>query len=227
MSIETRLEELTKAINELPSAIAAVLGTAGQTQARTPAEKSDSDQASNSTSNSTKSGKDNPPDTSGAEVAGRKTYVFSKTTKTGQIIEKGEELPEGDEFVKVGKTNWEKLCDKHGLDPETGNAVEEEKDDDDLSDLDEETEEEGEQEEAGEDSDDDDDLGLEEDDDDEAGIDPAEVKKRMVRVMKEVGREDAMKVFKKFGARNFDEIKPEDLQGVYDLAGKVLKKAGK
>lgn len=227
MSIETRLEELTKAINELPSAIAAVLGTAGQTQARVPTEKSDSDQASNSASDSTKGGNDNDSKSSGAEVAGRKTYVFSKTTKTGQIIEKGEELPEGDEFVKVGKTNWEKLCDKHGLDPETGNAVEEEKDDDDLNDLDEETEEEGEQEEAGEDSDDDDDLGLEEDDDDEAGIDPAEVKKRMVRVMKEVGREDAMKVFKKFGARNFDEIKPEDLQGVYDLAGKVLKKAGK
>lgn len=223
MSIENRLEELTKAINELPSAIATVLGNTATAVPKSEQKVKDSE-SNTSAIDTTESGK---PETSGGEVAGRKTYVFNKTTKTGQIIEKGEEVPEGDEFVKVGKTNWEKMCDKHKLDPATGNAVEEEEsEDDDLGDLDEETEEEGGQEESSEEADDDD-LGLDDEEEESDGPDPAEVKKRMVRVMKEVGREDAMKVFKKFGARNFDEIKPSDLQGVYDTAGKLLKKAGK
>lgn len=226
MSIETRLEELTKAINELPNAIAAVLANSANplvvAAADQPVKELKTDPAEKNTASgeSTKGGSDN--ESSGGEIAGRKTYVFDKTTKTGRIIEKGEELPEGDQFVKVGKANWEKLCDKHNLDPVSGEALEEAEEEDDL-DL---GDEEGEQEEESEE--DDDDLGLgDEDEEEESEITVDEVKAQMVRVMKEVGREDAVKIFKKFGARNINEVKPEDLQACYDLAGKVLKKAGK
>lgn len=223
MSIETRLEELTQAIKQLPDALSIVLANAGKAAVvdhKTSESKADPANQNTASGESTKGGSDN--ESSGGEIAGRKTYVFDKTTKTGRIIEKGEELPEGDQFVKVGKANWEKLCDKHNLDPASGEALEEAEEEDDL-DL---GDEEGEQEEESEE--DDDDLGLgDEDEEEESEITVDEVKAQMVRVMKEVGREDAVKIFKKFGARNINEVKPEDLQACYDLAGKVLKKAGK
>jgi len=49
----------------------------------------------------------------------------------------------------------------------------------------------------------------------------------MVRVMREVGREDALKLFKKNGARNFDEIADDKLGALQNDALAVLKKAGK
>jgi len=226
MSIEQRLEDLTKAINELPSAIAQVMVNAANpaVTVEQKAEKAETpvkaEKAETSASDSTKGGSDNSEST-GGEKAGRKTYVFDKTTKTGQIVEKGEELPEGDNFVRVGKTKWEQLCEKYNLDAATGEAVKEEPEDEDLDD----TEEEGEQEEAGEESTDgeDDDMGLGlDDEEDEGSVDPAEVKKRMVRVMREVGREEALKLFKKIGARNFDEVAEDKLPKLYELAGKAL-----
>jgi len=222
MSIEQRLEDLTKAINELPSAIAQVLGSTAVVEKKTekPEAPVKAEKADTAAKESTKGGSDNSEST-GGEKAGRKTYVFDKTTKTGQIVEKGEELPEGDNFVRVGKTKWEQLCEKYNLDAATGEAVKEEPEDEDLDD----TEEEGEQEEAGEESTDgeDDDMGLGlDDEEDEGSVDPAEVKKRMVRVMREVGREEALKLFKKIGARNFDEVAEDKLPKLYELAGKAL-----
>ncbi len=216
MSIEKRLEELTEAINTLPAAIAAVLGSAQSGNAtlttanKTPVQEQEKVDSKPETGEKVEEKSD-------VDVAGRKTYVFNKTDKTGFIVEKGEELPVGDEFVKVAKTKWEQLCEKYELDVETGAKVEApaeeaEEDFDEIAD-DSTSESEG---------DDDLDLGL--DDEPEAGtIDRAEVKKRMIDVMRDKGREDALKLFKKFNARNFDEVKDEDLQSLYDTAGKLLK----
>lgn len=230
MSIEQRLEDLTKAINELPNALAAVLANSANplvavaaSQTTTDSKADPAEEKAPASKDTTKGSSDNQK--SDADVAGRKTYVFDKTTKTGQIIEKGEELPQGDNYARVNKTKWEELAEKYGFDVETGKKVES-NGAEDFDDLEEEAEEEGEQEESGS-EDDDGDMGLGlDDDEDEGELDPAEVKKRMVRVMREVGREDALKLFKKVGARNFDEVKKEDLPKLYDLAGKVLKKAG-
>lgn len=228
MSIEQRLEDLTKAINELPNAIATVLANSANPMVAAPQTTTDSkaDPAEEKAPDSKVVKGSSDDQKSGFEVAGRKTYVFDKTTKTGQIIGKGEELPQGDNYVRVGKTKWEELARKYEFDVETGKKVET-NGAEDFDDLEEEAEEEGEQEESGSEDDDGDDmdLGLDEDED-EGELDPTEVKKRMVRVMREVGREDALKLFKKVGARNFDEVKKEDLPKLYDMAGKVLKKAG-
>jgi len=223
MSIEMRLEELTKAINELTRA---TLGASTSASSVTTTSTPDTPSVS---SDKTKGGNDDDDDsgtsgTSAGETAGRRTYVFDKTTKTGQIVEKGGEVPTGDNFVRMGKTKWEGICTKYELDPTTGAKVEAPADEsiDDLDDLDD-------LDDTGSDAGDDNmDLGLDDDEDEgqESTIDPADVKKHMIRLMKEVNREAAMKIFKKFGARNFDEIKPSDLQGVYDLADKTIK-AGK
>lgn len=230
MSIEQRLEDLTKAINELPNALAAVLANSANPLVAVAASQTTTDSKADPAEEKAPAPKvvkgSSDDHKSDVEVAGRKTYVFDKTTKTGQIIEKGEELPQGDNYVRVGKTKWEELAGKYDFDVETGKKVET-NGAEDFDDLEEEAEEEGEQEESGSEDDDGDDmdLGLDEDED-EGELDPTEVKKRMVRVMREVGREDALKLFKKVGARNFDEVKKEDLPKLYDMAGKVLKKAG-
>lgn len=226
MSIEQRLEELTKAINTLPDAIASAVNAMVEksTVVKEEPVKTETPKVSEQP---VKGGSDIEQKTE-KEVAGRKTYVFDKTTKTGQIVEKGEELPLGDNFVRVGKTKWEQLCEKYNLNVETGLEAEAEEEaatetEEDFDDLD-NTEEEGEQEES--DEDDDMDLGLD-DEEESISIDPTKVKQRMVQVMREVGREDALKLFKKVGARNFGEVKEEDLPKLYDLAGKALENAGK
>ena len=226
MSIEQRLEELTKAINTLPDAIASAVNAMVE-KSTVVKEEPVKTETPDVSEQPVKGGSDIEPKTE-KEVAGRKTYVFDKTTKTGQIVEKGEELPVGDNFVRVGKTKWEQICEKYNLNVETGLEAEAEEEaatetEEDFDDLD-NTEEEGEQEESGED--DDMDLGLD-DEEESKSIDPTEVKQRMVQVMREVGREDALKLFKKVGARNFGEVKKEDLPKLYDLAGKALENAGK
>ena len=229
MSIEQRLEELTKAINTLPDAIAAAMKLNSMVEKSTVVKDAPvtAEKADGAAEQPVKGGSDIEQKTE-KEVAGRKTYVFDKTTKTGQIVEKGEELPLGDNFVRVGKTKWEQICEKYNLNVETGLEAEAEEEvatetEEDFDDLD-NTEEEGEQEESGED--DDMDLGLD-DEEESKSIDPTEVKQRMVQVMREVGREDALKLFKKVGARNFGEVKEDDLPKLYDLAGKALENAGK
>ncbi|KAE8546163.1 hypothetical protein [Marinobacter nauticus] len=231
MSLEQKVEELTQAIKSLPAELAGILNSGVAASAR-PEEQPKVEQATQ------QHGSDQSVKEEGGEaektIAGRKTYVWDKKAKQGQIIEKGEEVPTGDDLQTVGKTNWEKLCAKYELDPATGQAAEkpEQEEDDDLGDLDDAAEETSNAVEEDEDTDGgddlDDDLGLDDDDDAEAGgVSKDDVKQQMVNVMKTCGREIALKVFKKFGARNLEEVKPEDYQAIYDLAGKQLDKAGK
>ena len=228
MSIEVRLEELTLAINNLPAAIAAVLGnttpSVGKSD-RAPGVPGQGTVALVKDSVTTETAADESSDELTEDkpevvIAGRKTYVWNKTTKTGEIIEKGGEVPVADHLVNVGKTKWEDACKKYDVDPATGQKIEdepvEEEAADDLDDLDADG--------AG-DLDELDDLS--DLDDDEPTVNRDSVKAVMVRVMREVGREDALKLFKKNGARNFDEIKDEKLGALQKDALAVLKKAGK
>jgi hypothetical protein len=217
MSIELRLEELTQAINGLPAAIALALGNA------TPPVKENGVQGYGATADTTTESVVEETTAAAENLAGRKTYVWNKTTKTGEIVEKGGVVPTGDDLVNVGKVKWEAACEKYDVDPATGKKLAEEAESepdneladqlDDLDDLD---------------SDGADDLDDLEDLEDEATtINRDDVKKVMVRVMREVGREDALKLFKSHGARNFDEVKDDKLGAMQDAALAVLKKAGK
>lgn len=237
MSLEQKVEELTQAIKSLPAELAGILNSGTATSTR-PEQQPEVEQATQQ-HGSEQSDKEEGGDAE-KTIAGRKTYVWDKKAKQGQIIEKGEEVPTGDNLQTVGKTNWEKLCAKYELDPTTGQAAEKpEQEDDDLGDLDDPAEETTESGDEAEDTnggeaedtnggdDLDDDLGLDEDDDaEEGGASKEDVKQQMVKVMKTCGREVALKVFKKFGGRNLEEMKPEDYQAIYDLAGKQLDKAG-
>jgi hypothetical protein len=214
MSIELRLEELTQAINGLPAAIALALGNT------TPSVKHNGAQVEGAVADTTTESVVEETTAAAENVAGRKTYVWNKTTKTGQIVDKGGVVPTGDDLVNVGKVKWEAACEKYDVDPATGEKLAEDKpvaeaadDLDDLDDLDSD---------VADDLDDLDDL-----DDETATINRDDVKKVMVRVMREVGREDALKLFKTHGARNFDEVKDDKLGAMQDAALAVLKKAGK
>ena len=239
MSIEVRLEELTLAINNLPAAIAAVMGNTTPSVGKSdrapgvPVQGNGAvvkDSVTTETADSFNNDKlaEEKPET---VIAGRKTYVWNKTTKTGQIVEKGGEVPVADHLVNVGKTKWEEACKKYDVDPATGQKVEDKPVDEESKPLAEEA--------AEDDLGDLDDLGADESDDlgdlddlddlgaDEPAINRDSVKAVMVRVMREVGREDALKLFKKNGARNFDEIKDDKLGALQNDALAVLKKAGK
>lgn len=159
-------------------------------------------------------------DESDSKVAGRRTYIFFKDTKTGAVIEKGEEVPTHDGATGVSKTKWEKLCDKYNLDPETGDKLEYLHEDDDL-DLD---EPESQPETTSDESDNDDDLDLGLDDDSDAGetLTIDDVKPVLIKVMKSQGRETVLKILKKYGASNVENIKPEDFGAIKADAEKAL-----
>ena len=216
MSLEQKVEELTQAMKSLPAELAGILNSTAsshpETQPSVETVTTDPDVADKGEA-TVGEGKADSDDTKGAaNIAGRKTYVFDKQAKQGQIIEKGEEVPAGEHLQTVGKTNWDKACKKYNLDPATGqpNQEEEETEVDDLDDL-------------GTDADD---LGLDDDEEEDTdGVSYDDVKKQMVTVMKKCGREMALKVFKKFGARNLDEVKKEDYKSIFDLADKQITKA--
>jgi hypothetical protein len=146
-------------------------------------------------------------DESENKVAGRRTYVFFKDSKTGTIVEKGEEVPTENGAVGVSKTKWEKLFEKYDLDPSTGkkNEAEPEADDDDDLDL------------PGDDdsANDDDDLGLGGDDNSGEVIDKNAVHQKLIDYMKQSGREPVLKLFKKYGATNFDNLPEENFADIY------------
>jgi len=216
MSLEQKVEELTQAMKSLPAELAGILNSTAsshpETQPSVETVTTDPDVADKGEV-TVGEGKADSDDTKGAaNIAGRKTYVFDKQAKQGQIIEKGEEVPAGEHLQTVGKTNWDKACKKYNLDPATGqpNQEEEETEVDDLDDL-------------GTDADD---LGLDDDEEEDTdGVSYDDVKKQMVTVMKKCGREMTLKVFKKFGARNLDEVKKEDYKSIFDLADKQITKA--
>jgi hypothetical protein len=216
MSLEQKVEELTQAMKSLPAELAGILNSTAsshpETQPSVETVTTDPDVADKGEA-TVGEGKADSDDTKGAaNIAGRKTYVFDKQAKQGQIVEKGEEVPAGEHLQTVGKTNWDKACKKYNLDPATGqpNQEEEETEVDDLDDL-------------GTDADD---LGLDDDEEEDTdGVSYDDVKKQMVTVMKKCGREMTLKVFKKFGARNLDEVKKEDYKSIFDLADKQITKA--
>lgn len=225
MSLEQKVEELTQAIKSLPAELAGILNSGANVTNISTAKQPKVEPGSAEDVKASEDTHTSEPEKTANAVAGRKTYVWDKQAKQGQIIEKGEEVPTGENLGNVGKTKWDQLCEKYDLDPATGkpNTKEEEPEgDDDLGDLDEDL---GDA--AGTDSDDlDDGLGLDDDEEEETGaVGYDEVKKQMVTVMKKCGREMALKVFKKFGARNLDEVKKEDYQAIFDLAGKQIDKA--
>lgn len=226
MSIENVMKDLTDAIHKLEAGFSglhdkldALLGGAssgGYSGPKTADEASKSPGSTNGAGSSdSTSGESEEP-----KVAGRKTYIYFKDTKTGAVIEKGEEVPTNDGATGVSKSQWEKLCDKHGLDPETGKKPEPKKDDDDLPSDDDDLPS-GDDDSAESGDLDDLDLGL----DDEPAIDLQAVKSQLMNVMKTKGRETVLKIFKKLEVSNADQLKPEDYQKAYDIAEKVLKGA--
>lgn len=225
MSLEQKVEELTQAIKSLPAELAGILNSGEKVISTISANQPKVDQGDKADDKASASKSTGGETKEAANIAGRKTYVWDKQAKQGQVIEKGEVVPTGENLGNVGKTKWDQLCEKYDLDPANGkpNAKEEEsEDDDDLGDLDEDLDNA-----AGTDGDDlDDGLGLDDDEEEETGtVGYDDVKKQMVTVMKKCGREMALKVFKKFGARNLDEVKKEDYQAIFDLAGKQIEKA--
>jgi len=237
MSLEQKVEELTQAMKSLPAELAGILNSTAsshpETQPSVETVTTDPDVADKGEA-TVGEGKADSDDTKGAaNIAGRKTYVFDKQAKQGQIVEKGGEVPAGEHLQTVGKTNWDKACKKYNLDPATGqpNQEEEETEVDDLDDLGTDadasaSEPDGTAEQATDDTDDDDDLGLDDDEEEDTdGVSYDDVKKQMVTVMKKCGREMTLKVFKKFGARNLDEVKKEDYKSIFDLADKQIAKA--
>lgn len=209
MSIEQRLEELAEAINSLPAKMAGILNSATQVSNHTGPASSEKQPSDDST---TKSSSDK--EETGTQVAGRKTYVWDKKEHIGHIIEKGEELPTGENLANIGKSKWDDLCKKYDLDPATGKPAEPaepETADDDL-DLPEDTD------------DGDDGLGLD-DPEDEGAISYADAKAKLVAYMKVGGREAALKLMKKYGARNFDEVKESDYAAIVKDAEAGIKEA--
>lgn len=231
MSLEQKVEELTQAIKSLPAELAGILNSGASARPEKQPEvesASDGDVDIASKGAATVGGGNADEAKTANAIAGRKTYVWDKQAKEGQVIEKGEEVPTGEHLQTVGKTNWEKMCTKYELDPATGRPLqaEEEAGDDDLGDLDDlDGDTTSEEATDGGDDDLDDGLGLDDDEEEETGVSYDDVKKQMVTVMKKRGREIALKVFKNFGARNLDEVKKEDYQAIFDLAGKQIAKA--
>lgn len=155
-----------------------------------------------------------PESDSDLKVAGRKTYIFFKKTKTGTVVEKGEEVPAHDGATGVGLTKWNELCAKFDLDPATGEKNPEvpepaADDDDGLGDIGEEA------------ANDDDDLGL----GTEEGtieVDKDTLREKLIEVMKGKGRETVLKLFKKYGATNAETVPEESYADLYADAEKVL-----
>lgn len=225
MSLENQLKELTDAINKLPENLAALMSagrpaaTTALVESKPAAEKAESKPAEKAEPKAE------------AATAGRRTYIFFKETKQGTIVEKGEVLPTENGAQGVNKTTWENLCQKYNLNPATGHladAGEEASGADDFDDLDEDTASSASSDAAnaaGTDGDDlDDDLGL--DAEEEAtGPSLADVKAKLVALMKATNREMVLKVMRKFGAENADGLKDADYADVITVADRQIAKA--
>lgn len=220
MSIEERLVELTEAINTFPAAMAELLQQNADSVFKFEGKTRSGKTVTGEFPNHVEPAEEPPQAETKSEakaestenVAGRKTLVWNKKDHTGQVIEKGEVVPTGDDLVNVGKSKWEDLCKKYDLDVKTGQPTPKSDDEsgvDDFDDLDESTPE------SASESADDLDLGLE--DDNTSALTRADVKNELLKVMK-YGREEVLKVMKKFGARNFEEIKEADFEACYAAA---------
>lgn len=236
MSLEAKIEALTETLERTISALSGL--NLASTQEPT------SDSTVKQEPESTK-GVESTADTeskSEAKIAGRKTFIWNTETKTGQVVEKGDEVPEGDNLKNVRGPKFEELCKKYGCDPETGKPPElgnaEEKTDD--LDLDEpETEATASEDDLdldeGEADNSDDDLDLDLDDDDpsdpeELTVDEkAEVQASLIKVTKECkrGREVVLKILEKVGVSNIDALRRSHLEDLNKAVKAAMTKFAK
>jgi len=210
MSIEQRLVELTTAITDLTQKLTT---TPANSSSKGAINSTPETQPTVDKTTKAESAGDEKPEgkASDGNVAGRKTLVWDKTAKEGTIIEKGEVVPTGDNLSNVAKAKWDQLCAKYNLDPATGKAAAaEEPEEEDLDDLD-LPEDEG-----------DDGLGLD-DDEDAPEIDLKTVKTKLIELMRSHSREGVVKLLKKHGAKNADELAPGKYQAIHDEATALIK----
>lgn len=163
------------------------------------------------------------------KIAAKKTYIFFKETKTGAVINKGDVVPTINGATAVQKTKWESLCEKYGLDINTGQSADEPSDDDlglDLDDDDSTADLDTEVDSIGDADADDDDLGLDLDDDGDQGtkIEDVQAALRNVGAQEGLGREISLKILNKFGCSNLNGLDKKHYDDVIRVANSQISK---
>lgn len=239
MSIEKHLSDLTFAVQTLTAAFTQYTGSqpvqvveAPKAQQAVVGSAIDEEEVGSTTEN---------------KIAGKKTYIFMKNEKKGFIVQKGELLPIMDEHtVSVGKTKWDELCKKYGLDPETGDdparkaakeAIRNEKVvSDDLDDDLEETVTEQASDELEDDLEEtvteqvsdelEDDLDL---DDEPEAVDPVQVlRDKLIEVVKKTGQKELVrKIFAKLEVQNTDQLTADHVERGLKICEAAITKYGK
>lgn len=234
MSIEKHLSDLTLAVQTLTAAFTQYTGSqpvqvveAPKAQQAVVGSAIDEEEVGSTTEN---------------KVAGKKTYIFMKNVKKGFIVQKGELLPIMDEHtVSVGKTKWDELCKKYGLDPETGDdpsrkASKAATSSDELEDDLEETVTEQASDELEDDLEEtvteqasdelDDDLDL---DDEPEAIDPVQVlRDKLIEVVKKTGQKELVrKILAKLEVQNADGLTADHVERGLKICEAAITKYGK
>lgn len=162
----------------------------------------------------------------GQSVAGKKTYVWLKRSQKGFIVQKGELLPvPGPDCVAVGKTKWEELCAKYGLDVETGDKPKAAPAPAPVDDFDDEPTVTASVDDLDEPVKDEFDIDL----DPPAAVDPVqELKDKLIEVVKRTGQNELVrKIFERLGVQNADQLKAEHVEKGLQICEAAIKKYDK